>query len=63
MFAPHCPTCRRRVLLSTDHIVRFAWDGASRVAVLRCHCGELVDWNQQAPAEASSTERPARCSR
>jgi len=28
MFAPWCPTCRTRVLLGAESIVRFAWDGA-----------------------------------
>ena len=66
MFAPHCPTCRRRVLLSTDHLVRFAWQGGERTAVLRCLCGELVNWDQQPPAgpgaepEEGATERVAR---
>lgn len=60
MFAPHCPTCRRRVLLSTDQIVRFAWDGSQRVAVLLCACGELLDWNQQPVADdAQQAPSPA----
>ncbi len=51
MFAPHCPACQRRVLLSTDRIVRFASTGGGRhLVVLRCDCGELLDWDQQPPA-------------
>jgi hypothetical protein len=43
MFAPHCPTCQRRVLLGTRRIVAadLAQRGAFRV-MLRCHCGTLV---------------------
>lgn len=65
MFAPHCPTCRRRVLLGTDQIERFAWEGDRRVAVLRCFCGTLVDWNQRpaaddaAPAPSPTADAPA----
>ena len=58
VFAPHCPRCRCRVLLGTDRIVRFAWSGdgdgdgdGDRVVVLRCVCGEFVDWDQRPRAE------------
>lgn len=48
MFAPHCPACRRQVLLGTGRIVHFAWNGdGAHVVVLRCFCGELVDSDQQ----------------
>lgn len=54
MFAPHCPTCRCRILLGTDRIVRFDWNKVgARVVVLRCVCGELVDWDQR-PAHESA---------
>ena len=47
MFAPHCPSCRTRVLLGTDRIVELAADGMGGLTVtLRCTCGELVDWDQ-----------------
>ncbi len=44
------------MLLGTDRIVRFAWSGegdgdGDRVVVLRCVCGELVDWDQRPLAE------------
>lgn len=54
MFAPHCPTCARRVLLSTDQIVR----GTSPGLVLRCHCGELLAWDQRPPAPGPEDGRP-----
>lgn len=63
MFAPHCPTCGRQVLLGSGRIVSFAWDGdGEHVVVLRCFCGELVDWDQPRPtvdADRSYAE-PAR---
>jgi hypothetical protein len=55
MFAPHCPVCRRRVLLSTDQIVRYASAGGGRhTVVLRCGCGELLDWDQAPPPAAQA---------
>ncbi len=54
MFAPHCPSCRRRVLLGTDQIVRLAWADGRRTAILRCFCGTLVDWDQTAPTAAAT---------
>lgn len=61
MFAPHCPSCRRRVLLSTDQLVRISWQDGERTAVLRCFCGALVDWDQRPPAvtAAEGTGAPA----
>jgi len=61
MFGPYCATCRRRVLLSTDRIVSFASPGHGRhVAVLRCLCGHLVDWDQRPPdPEATARSEPA----
>ncbi len=61
MFAPHCPTCRTRVLLGTDRIVAFAADrSGERVVVLRCTCGDLVDWDQRPPVGAdAATDLPA----
>ncbi len=47
MFAPHCSTCRRRVLLGPRRIVRFAWSGEVRIVVLRCFCGALVRGDQE----------------
>jgi len=62
MFAPFCPVCGHRVLLGTDQIVRFAWDGdGQRVAILRCYCGELVDWNQQPPAPSAPIRPEVLC--
>jgi RNase P subunit RPR2 len=50
MFAPYCSTCGSRVLLGYDDIVRFTSDGAAdHVVVLRCSCGELLEWDQQPP--------------
>jgi hypothetical protein len=48
MFAPICPTCRRRVLLGSGRIIGFATagDGAHTV-MLRCFCGELVEWRSR----------------
>ncbi|WP_195210441.1 hypothetical protein [Actinomarinicola tropica] len=44
MFAPHCPTCARRVLLGPRRVV-----GLGGRLHLRCHCGELLAWDQQPP--------------
>ena len=50
VFAPYCSTCGRRVLLGCEDIVRFTADGAAgHVVVLRCTCGELVEWGQRPP--------------
>jgi hypothetical protein len=49
MFAPHCTGCARRVLLGTERIVR----GSSPRLVLRCHCGELLAWDQRPPTPGS----------
>lgn len=58
MFAPYCPACGSQVLLGPDRIVRFAWDGAGRrTVVLRCACGDLVDWDRPPPTIA--TDVPA----
>jgi hypothetical protein len=49
MFAPHCPTCASRVLLGTRRIVRHSWAGDGHpVIVLRCFCGRLVSWDDEA---------------
>ena len=59
MFAPHCPTCDRRVLLGPRRIVRFASTGLGHDVVLQCHCGELVAWDQAAPeAEPEAVATP-----
>lgn len=51
MFAPHCPSCDRRVLLGTDRILGLRGaaptDGARGVrhrVDLRCRCGTRVQW-------------------
>jgi len=60
MFAPHCSTCRCRVLLGADRIVHFAWDGEGhRVVILRCTCGELVDWDARPPAHDAPGSGPS----
>ena len=48
MFAPHCPTCERRVLLGFDQIVHGTYPGL----ILRCSCGELLTWDQRPPPES-----------
>ena len=58
MFAPHCPTCDRRVLLGPRRIVRFASTELGHDVVLQCHCGELVAWDQVAPAAAPVEPEP-----
>ena len=56
MFAPHCPSCECRVLLGPDRIVRFEWTPAgSRIVVLRCTCGQFVDWDQRPLAPLAAT--------
>ena len=58
MFAPHCPSCRTRVLLGTDRIVELAADGMGGLTVtLRCTCGELVDWGLGAVRPRRPTRR------
>ena len=49
MFAPHCPSCDRRVLLGTDRILGLrggAHTEGHRVD-LRCRCGTRVQWTAQ----------------
>ena len=43
MFAPYCPTCASRVLMTTRRIVRFTDAETGMVdVVLRCYCGTEV---------------------
>lgn len=68
MFAPWCPTCRRRMLLGSrrvEAIERTTW--GPRV-VLRCFCGTPVVWSPHlAPTEypdpvtRSGSEHPRVC--
>lgn len=52
MFAPHCPTCERRVLLGLGRIVHLgAGPAGGHVVVLRCRCGGLVSWSSQGPKD------------
>lgn len=56
MFAPYCPTCRRRNLIGTGRIVRAELQehGAFRVLV-RCFCGTVVRHDNPVPAPLTST--------
>jgi hypothetical protein len=49
MFAPLCPSCRRRVLLGPRRIVQFSSGDHGHEVVLRCYCGTLVDSDAVAP--------------
>lgn len=63
MFAPYCPTCASRVLMSTRRIVRFtsAETGILDV-VLRCYCGTEVsaDANPPQPTGVPAVPHAAR---
>lgn len=57
VFAPYCPTCESRVLLSTRRIVGVA---AARDVTLRCYCGTEVAWDAVAPTpEPAAPVQPA----
>lgn len=62
MFAPYCPTCASRVLLTTRRIVRFTSPETGLVdVVLRCYCGTEVPADATAPsAPPLPTVPPAR---
>ena len=57
MFAPYCPTCASRVLLTTRRIVRFPSDVTGQLdVILRCYCGTEV--SAEADPPQSSDARP-----
>ena len=61
MFAPYCPTCASRVLMTTRRIVRFASPETGLVDVLlRCYCGTEVsaDANPPHAAPLASVPKP-----
>lgn len=61
MFAPYCPTCASRVLLTTRRIVRFTSPETGMVdVVLRCYCGTEVSAEANPPHahRAVLTARP-----
>lgn len=53
MFAPYCPTCASRVLMTSRRIVRFASPETGLLdVVLRCYCGTEVSADSTAPQAA-----------
>jgi hypothetical protein len=50
MFAPYCPTCRSRQLLSPSRIVASAWERGGPIHV-RCWCGTIVPADAGPPVE------------
>jgi hypothetical protein len=53
MFAPYCPTCASRVLMTTRRIVRFTSEETGLVdVILRCYCGTEVAAEANAPRPA-----------
>ena len=51
MFAPYCPTCASRVLMTTRRIVRFTSEETGLVdVVLRCYCGTEVSAEANPPS-------------
>ena len=51
MFAPYCPSCASRVLLTTRRIVRFTSPDTGMVdVVLRCYCGTEVSAEANPPS-------------
>lgn len=51
MFAPYCPTCATRVLMTTRRIVRFTSAETGLVdVILRCYCGTEVSADSTPPA-------------
>jgi hypothetical protein len=55
MFAPHCPSCDRRVLLGTDRVEGIRRNGRGHQVTLRCRCGTVVRWTGAAPASPAVT--------
>lgn len=50
MFAPYCPTCASRVLMTTRRIVRFTSEETGLVdVILRCYCGTEVSADANPP--------------
>ena len=50
MFAPYCPTCASRVLMTTRRIVRFTSEETGKVdVILRCYCGTEVPAESDPP--------------
>ncbi|WP_116997131.1 hypothetical protein [Desertimonas flava] len=53
MFAPYCPTCRRRMLLGTRRIVTADLQEGSHFRVLlRCFCDTVVHHDNPVPSVA-----------
>lgn len=60
MFAPYCPTCASRVLMTTRRIVRFTSEETGVIdVVLRCYCGTEVAADAVPPHAPPPAERPA----
>jgi hypothetical protein len=60
MFAPYCPTCASRVLMTTRRIVRFTSAETGMVdVILRCYCGTEVpaEGNPPHPHQGVPTAR------
>ena len=55
MFAPHGPSCDRRVLLGTDRVEGIRRNGRGHQVTLRCRCGTVVRWTGAAPASPAVT--------
>ncbi|HUR73322.1 MAG TPA: hypothetical protein VMZ00_03555 [Sporichthya sp.] len=61
MFAPYCPTCASRVLMTTRRIARFASPETGLVdVVLRCYCGTEVSADSNPPQAAPLPTPPKR---
>jgi hypothetical protein len=59
MFAPYCPTCAGRVLMTTRRIVRFTSAETGLVdVVLRCYCGTEVAADANPPQDAPLATSP-----
>lgn len=58
MFAPYCPTCAGRVLMTARRIVRFTSEETGLIdVVLRCYCGTEVSADSL-PPHALRVEAP-----
>lgn len=59
MFAPYCPTCASRVLMTTRRIVRFTSPETGLLdVVLRCYCGTEVSADSTPPHAPATAAVP-----
>jgi hypothetical protein len=47
MFAAHCPSCDRKVLLGNNRITGIASGAGHHRVDLRCRCGATIRWSSR----------------